>query len=530
MSQKSKANDAHFTKAEEVWDVERLYDDLREAKERYFPGNKKILTPTEKCYIRALLLRKHPDEIDAQRGTRPNVTEEALSKRVYRYIEGMLQSKNGKSPKIRWDTVASLLEEAGYKKELPEPSIARDDDRSLWKQQLPPPSRNVQSSTIPTAQTGRPEVPAEFQALIADRTEGFVGREYVFKAIAEFQATQPNGYFIIEGDPGMGKTAIQAKYVQQTDCVAYFNVRSGSINRADQFLESVCTQLISRYHLPYSSLPTDATKDGKFFAKLLEQVSSQLGEEEKLAIVIDALDEVDLNSQDAGANILYLPELLPANVYFILTRRRGDLPFVVHAPQHLFDLMAYSDESLQDVQTYIQQRVSESARLREWLDSQGLSVKEFVTQLAEKSENNFMYLRYVLGDIERGFYANLRIESLPQGLEKYYEDHWRRMGMMDRQDKRTKIKIVYVFAQLREPVSRQTIVDFAHEESFTVQEVLDDWDPFLHKECINSQTRYTIYHSSFRDFLERKDIVQAVGETIIQDTNSAIVDDLTGGI
>jgi hypothetical protein len=54
---------------------------------------------------------------------------------------------------------------------------------------------------------------SRFQALIEDKTKDFVGREYVFNAIADFLTNQPNGYFIIEGDPGMGKSAILAEYI-----------------------------------------------------------------------------------------------------------------------------------------------------------------------------------------------------------------------------------------------------------------------------------------------------------------------------
>ena len=54
---------------------------------------------------------------------------------------------------------------------------------------------------------------SRFQALIEDKTKDFVGREYVFNAIADFLTNQPNGYFIIEGDPGMGKSPILAEYI-----------------------------------------------------------------------------------------------------------------------------------------------------------------------------------------------------------------------------------------------------------------------------------------------------------------------------
>ena len=366
------------------------------------------------------------------------------------------------------------------------------------------------------------------RSLIEEKTEGFVGRKYVFQAIEDFVNSQPNGYFIIEAEPGVGKSAILAKYVQQTGCVAHFNVRSQGINRADQFLESVCTQLVSCYNLPYPSLPPDATRDGKFFAKLLGEIDAQLKPGDRLVIAIDALDEVD-QTDHSGANILYLPASLPKGVYFVVTQRQLTLPLRVNRPPHRFDLMQYQAESLQDIQTYIRGATERSTQLQAWIDEQGLTVEEFVTQLANKSENNFMYLRYVLGDIERGVYQDLSIDSLPQGLEAYYEDHWRHMGMTTRPLPRTKIKIVYVLAELREAVSRQMIAEFASEDAFTVQEVLEEWDQFLRSEEVDGETCYGVYHASFCDFLARKDIVQAAGVTL-KSINAQIADNLTQGV
>jgi serine/threonine-protein kinase len=51
-----------------------------------------------------------------------------------------------------------------------------------------------------------------FGALIADKTEGFVGREYVFEAISEFLTVHPKGYFILQADPGMGKSASNSHF------------------------------------------------------------------------------------------------------------------------------------------------------------------------------------------------------------------------------------------------------------------------------------------------------------------------------
>lgn len=141
--------------------------------------------------------------------------------------------------------------------------------------------------------------PLEFQALIKEKIYKFVGREFVFDTIQDFFNKQEKGYFTIVGEPGQGKSTILAKYVydNKEQCVVHFNVRAEGKNRADYFLESVCTQIIKRYKLNYPTLPSRAFEDGVFLSILLEQVSQLLKDEERLVIAIDALDEVDEDSQ-----------------------------------------------------------------------------------------------------------------------------------------------------------------------------------------------------------------------------------------
>lgn len=356
-------------------------------------------------------------------------------------------------------------------------------------------------------------VPTQFQSLIADKTEGFVGREYVFDAIEAFIANNPKGYFTIIGDPGQGKSAILAKYVQNTSCIAHFNVLLQGPNRADQFLESVCRQLIERYKLSYDPLPPNATRDGEFLGQLLDEVA-QKREGEAVIIAVDALDEVDTASYRDAANILYLPPYLPDGLYFILTRRRGvEVPLTSSAPIQTLNLLDLQTDSERDVRKYIGNRVNSSGNLRQQIDGRRETITEFTNKIAEKSETNFMYLRYVLLDIESGWYQDLTLEQFPQGLQGYYEFHWRRMGMTADPLPVEKIKIVYILGEVREPVSRRKICDFSGENEYTVQQVLNEWEQFLH-ELMTEEKRYSVYHASFRDFLHRQDILEKHPVTI----------------
>jgi hypothetical protein len=354
---------------------------------------------------------------------------------------------------------------------------------------------------------------SQFQSLIQDKTEGFVGREYVFDAMQAFIQQNKKGYFTIIGDPGQGKSAILAKYVQNTECIAHFNVQLQGPNRADQFLESVCKQLVARYQLPYDPLPSNGTQDGEFLGHLLDEVA-QRRNGQPVIIAVDALDEVDKASY-RDANILYLPLHLPDGVYFIMTRRRGvEVPFTTYAPQQIMNLLDYQIDSQRDVRLYIQNRVDDSGNLRQQIEERQETIIIFTDKIADKSENNFMYLRYVLLDIEKGLYKDLSLESFPQGLQGYYDFHWRRMGMTANPLPDAKIKIVYILGEVKQPVSRQQICDFSGEDTRIVQTVLNEWEQFLHKLLKDNQKRYSVYHASFRDFLHRKDILEETGLTI----------------
>ncbi len=263
-------------------------------------------------------------------------------------------------------------------------------------------------------------------AIIEERTQDFVGRRFVFEAIRDFLQDNPKGYFVLEADPGVGKTAIMARLVQLLGrgCLTHFNIQSQGIVTPAQFLENICTQLIQGYNLNYPRLPERATEDGNVLAHLLAEAANKLAPGKKLVVVVDALDEVDATGQSKGSNLLYLPDSLVDKVYFILSKRpqQLDLPLTDYLTR--FDLMQYPAESAKDARRYAEKRYRRSLQIQEWVTSRQLTPEQFLTYLVAKSENNFMYLRYVLNDIENGLYESESLESLPRGLRRYYRKHW----------------------------------------------------------------------------------------------------------
>ena len=368
--------------------------------------------------------------------------------------------------------------------------------------------------------TSGPRLPISLKSetIIEDRTQDFTGRKFVFEEIGSFLQTNRKGYFVLEAEPGVGKSSILAQCVlmMRRRCVTHFNSRSDGIVDAKTFLENACLQLIDGFKLrdKYRQLPENATANGNFLGRLLGEVSATLGEK-KLIFVVDALDEVDLSLQSSGSNVLYLPDVLPDNVYFIVSKRPESLLLPTTKNDRVFDLMQYDAESLEDTKAYIAKRTSNSASIQNWIASHDLSLEQFVGAVAQKSQNNFMYLRYVLNDIETGEYRDVSLEDLPRELTGYYRKHWAQM--MGREDDpllEMKVKIIYVISKAREAVSRGWIAKSVGETDFKVQQVLKKWDSFLRQQQVSGESRYSIYHNSFREFLAKDETVQSAGVNV----------------
>ena len=345
-----------------------------------------------------------------------------------------------------------------------------------------------------------PPYPEEFISLIEEKIRRFCGRGFVFETFEQFITENPHGYFTIVGDAGMGKSSIVAKYVSEHKSPCYFNILVEGRNRPELFLKSIRRQLIDRYQLPKSEdadLPT-----------LLAQVVGKLTYEQPLVIAIDALDEVE---QEPGENLLYLPRNLPNNVYFLLTRRPYSLDkkrLLVDVTEKELDLRdeKYVNFNQDDIKEYIRFVIntdSDKNGLKNWIQSRNIADTTFVEQVANKSENNFMYLRYVLPAIAKGDYNNLDLTELPYGLQNYYQNHWVRMGMEAEPGQLMEI-VLYILLEIGTPIPCEMIAGIAKVDECDVGKVLDEWVEYLKKQDVDGEICYTIYHASFLDFLKGK--------------------------
>ncbi|MDJ1176954.1 AAA family ATPase [Roseofilum capinflatum] len=364
----------------------------------------------------------------------------------------------------------------------------------------------------------------EFKALIQEKIERFCGREFVFDAFDQFIQHNPKGYFTVIGDAGMGKTALSAKLVSERHYPHYFNILAQGINTPDLFLRRIREQLIGRYRLEKA--------EGDNLPALLEKVSQKLPAGERLILVIDALDEVN---QESGSNLLYLPMTLPERVYIFLTRR----PYTLKTKRlNLSPGVPYSELDLReekymklseiDIKAYIGlflQDPEHQESLQRWI-AERTTTEEFVEQVADKSENNFMYLRYLLPAIAEGQYNDLQLAQLPNGLEEYYQQHWVRMGMEDAPQEFIVI-ILFILKEVGTPIPSEMIAEIAEQDEAQVEDVLDGWIEYLRMQHQDGECCYSIYHASFLNFLEKQTALKQ-NRKLFREVNQRIADYLEG--
>lgn len=353
-----------------------------------------------------------------------------------------------------------------------------------------------------------------FGPLIQRKTEGFVGRQWLFDAIDGFVAATPRGYVHILGSPGIGKTSVIAEMVRRYGHPHHFNVRSAGIQRPEHFLPSLCAQLVARFRLGDSVLPPEVSRDGSVLANFLEKAAAKLRPAgSKLLILVDALDESDPSAVTRGSNILYLPSDLPDGVFFVVTSRRGGPVLRTICPEHTIDLEVEDESNFADVRLFAESWLGREG-IQAYIRDQGLDGPTFVNEISRLSEGNFMYLAYVLPEIERGTYKDRKLTELPTGLQNHYEDHWIQMRGEDRNAWNWyKLPILVALTIAKEPISIDLIADFSGvEKRSQIRAVLEEWAPFLQasesEEVGAKEMRWRLYHDSFHDFIASKDQIQ----------------------
>jgi hypothetical protein len=343
---------------------------------------------------------------------------------------------------------------------------------------------------------------------IPSNADPFFGRDFVFETLESFIANTSCGYLRIVADAGLGKTAVAAEIVTRYQAIGHFFDARGGITQTDGCLNHLSARLIARYDLDYTNLPDRAGRDANVLMSLLDEAVAK-AREQSIILIIDALDEAD--PVPAGRNWGHLPSDLPEGVYVILTHRPGDYPIYAAPNTPMEELVLSWDDPRQqaDIEAYLRYAVKQDEIQQAFENTPAAVLAEsFVSILKEKSQGNFMYLRYVLGDIAK--LGVVDFEALPQGIFGYYEQMWAQMKALRGEEGWNTWNELYrpaigLLGVAGEPVTTTWLADHLDRSEIEIRErALQPWRRFLGQEEVDDRSRWHVVHQSFSDFLDEK--------------------------
>jgi len=193
--------------------------------------------------------------------------------------------------------------------------------------------------------------------------------------------------------------------------------------------------------------------------------------------------------------------------------RKIPLNLRIDVEQQTLDIEQDSAGNVADIREYVAAQLPRQG-IRAYIVAQQIDDERFVIILVEKSEGNFMYLRYVLPEIDGGAYRDLKLDAIPAGLQNYYESLWQRLKGQDQKAWfEYKLPVLVALTVVKEPVSVDLIKDFSKVvDKRRIRAVINEWGQFLHEERVeyegNTQLRYRLYHASFFDFIASRQEIE----------------------
>jgi hypothetical protein len=341
------------------------------------------------------------------------------------------------------------------------------------------------------------------------RVDEFVGRDWLTAKVDAFlnDPKRKSGAFLLIGDAGVGKTAFLAHLVKERRYIHLFAEQVPGPAMLQRALQSLGSQVVTRYQIdPYKDRDTltQLAVFPDFLERLLRLATSTLTNGEKIVIVCDALDEAGVFPDHF---VFGLPKELPDGVYFILSQRPVNVKLPNFEPM-IEKLEAQGEDNLQDIDAYLS-AVAKRPEIVGQIRSKGYPEKFFIQTLTEKSQGVWMYLHYIVREIESGTRAPLDLASLPIGLVGYYAEYWDawRTGKRGKgEDAWDELyaPLLTTLAATQEAIPMETLIQWADVASKPreVTRLLNEhWRAFITEKEVDGKKVYAPYHLSFKDFI-----------------------------
>jgi WD40 repeat protein len=361
----------------------------------------------------------------------------------------------------------------------------------------------------------------DFGAYLRSKRAGFIGREWLFKKIADWCQGSSEPVMLITGEPGVGKSGLAAELVRRQDarvvaCHFCQAANSDTVNPAI-FIRSLSAKLAD--NLPAYRIALDGILPhilsmencernpiGAFCDGVISVLASLPAPGQRHCIVVDALDEV-VSVGKSRTSILDLlsPHHLaqmPNWLCFVITTRLAPVVLSRFSGIRTLELKSDDPNNLKDIARYISVRLETD--LVSKLENSGQIAEQVVERILKKSGGNFLYTINALSGIQQGSYTFDYIESrLPPSLNGLYLDYCLRV--YEHHDSKLFLDVMpllHALCSAREPLTRKELAAVLHLDPVDLAILLRPLGQFLLKRNRpDNEEAITFYHQSFVDWL-----------------------------
>ncbi len=344
----------------------------------------------------------------------------------------------------------------------------------------------------------------EFYQRIEELTETFKGRTIEREKLLQFVSTKNKGYFSIQGNPGIGKSALIAQFFK--DLRAHDALKK--LNVIEYFIRRGTQQAQVDYMLNYLIRRTDecfpAGKEIRAEGKMVFDLQNQLfakwrlwsehSKGQKILFLIDGLDEGVENDL-----LTYLPRETFENILIIYGSRPGGhktiddlwatLPTEYHTKLELYGL------GKEDIRALIYEVANkyEIDRESSWIDA-----------VLKRSQGNPLYLKLLCDAIENGRIGINDINALPKEIDEYYKAILQRYAQ-DVVDGDALLAGLYTFAAAKDYLTMSHLGLIKHLGSAAVQRIGSTLKEVLYENPLTEEVLdYQLFHESFREYLVKE--------------------------
>jgi hypothetical protein len=351
-----------------------------------------------------------------------------------------------------------------------------------------------------------------FEDVLADLGEVFVGRDEQVTQVKECLKAQEQGVFWIGGGPGVGKSALMAKLVQDYRGAQHYLVipyffRTGHAGcSTEQFLRAALVHLSTALDesIELSSNPEERRKQ---FVEAVHAASER--SRRKVLFLIDGLDE--MHRIDSSFVSLPFVTRAPRVVWLCAGQRQPALEEALRqgGAQWVFPdgLPTLNEQGIRAMLTAHLERLKYHLFARDEAAA-GTYRNRFIEVLVRKSEGLPLYIRMVIEDLRAGKWTLADEDKLPDGLSAYFEQLLERLRVSDMGTVLTPLFCLLAWA--KEPVTEAALKVLLSEHHLSQTA---GWEELFRRALSHGhlmlrsaptpdgEAGWTFYHDTFRQHL-----------------------------